>query len=83
MQGLQVSSGYQDKFMDLPDTLNSMLPHLQGEDSIMGKIKLGSLNGTGSADIALLSELQLLREIVKKVRTRIFPGHLLPCLAGN
>jgi len=67
IQGLQVSSGYQDKFMDLPDTLNSMLPHLQGEDSIMGKIKLGSLNGTGSADIALLSELQLLREIVKKL----------------
>ncbi len=67
VKGVQVSSRYQDVFKTIPDTVTGMLPLLQGDHSILADSRLGSLNLSNHADHALLSELQILREIVVKL----------------
>ncbi|XP_033637666.1 renin receptor-like [Asterias rubens] len=68
VKGVQVSSGFQDVFKTIPDTVTGMLPLLQGDHSILQDNNLGSLNLSNHADVSLLSELQILREIVIKLK---------------
>ncbi|XP_022093857.1 renin receptor-like [Acanthaster planci] len=68
IKGFHVSAEYQSVFKTLPDTLNEVLPLLKGDGSIVADSRLGSLNLTNPADVALLSELQFLREVTGRLR---------------
>ncbi|XP_038050092.1 renin receptor-like [Patiria miniata] len=68
VKGVHVSTEYQSVFKSLPDTLSDVLPLLKGDRSVIADSQLGSLNLTNSADVALLGELQFLREVAHKLR---------------
>jgi UDP-N-acetylglucosamine pyrophosphorylase len=60
----ELKSRHAEIFHRLPSTLESTIPFLKRSGSILDTMETGTLNVSSKPDLALLAELQIIKEIM-------------------